>query len=99
MIFCLSFFQNQRLVVTIISRLCINYLESARVPREEYVGQWLPQPLVTDPKSDPLGIIRVDKSISMAFLIVLERLRSWTSHRRSAATFDVDPWLSARPCS
>ena len=61
-------------LVTIISRLCINYLESARVQREEYVGQWLPQPLVTDPRSDPLGIIRLDESISMAFLVVLERL-------------------------
>jgi RNA polymerase sigma-70 factor (ECF subfamily) len=61
-------------LVTIISRLCINYLESARVQREEYVGQWLPQPLVTDPGSDPLEIIRLDESISMAFLVVLERL-------------------------
>jgi RNA polymerase sigma-70 factor (ECF subfamily) len=61
-------------LVTIISRLCINYLESARVRREEYVGQWLPEPLVTDPRSDPLGIIRLDESISMAFLVVLERL-------------------------
>jgi RNA polymerase sigma-70 factor (ECF subfamily) len=61
-------------LVTVISRLCINYLESARVQREKYVGQWLPQPLVTDPGSDPLGIIRVDESISMAFLVVLERL-------------------------
>lgn len=61
-------------LVTIISRLCINYLESARVQREEYVGQWLPEPLVTDPGSDPLGIIRRDESISIAFLVMLERL-------------------------
>jgi RNA polymerase sigma-70 factor (ECF subfamily) len=61
-------------LVTIISRLCINQLQSARVQREEYVGQWLPEPLVTDPGSDPLGIIRVDESLSMAFLVLLERL-------------------------
>ena len=61
-------------LVTIISRLCINHLESARVQREEYVGEWLPEPLVTDPGSDPLGIIRVDESLSMAFLVLLERL-------------------------
>lgn len=61
-------------LVTIISRLCINHLQSARVQREEYVGQWLPEPLVTDPGSDPLGIIRVDESLSMAFLVLLERL-------------------------
>src|SRR2546421_7796658 len=36
-------------LVTIISRLCINHLQSARVQREEYVGEWLPEPIVTDP--------------------------------------------------
>jgi RNA polymerase sigma-70 factor (ECF subfamily) len=61
-------------LVTIISRLCINHLQSARVQREEYVGQWLPEPIVTDSGSDPLGIIRIDESLSMAFLVLLERL-------------------------
>jgi RNA polymerase sigma-70 factor, ECF subfamily len=61
-------------LVTIISRLCINHLQSARVQREEYVGQWLPEPIVTDSGSDPLGIIKVDESLSMAFLVMLERL-------------------------
>jgi RNA polymerase sigma-70 factor (ECF subfamily) len=61
-------------LVTIVSRLCINYLQSARVLREEYVGQWLPEPIVTDPGSDPFGIIKVDESLSMAFLVLLERL-------------------------
>src|SRR5437016_7627305 len=61
-------------LVTIVSRLCINHLQSARVQREEYVGQWLPEPLVTDPASDPAGILHADESISMAFLVMLERL-------------------------
>jgi RNA polymerase sigma-70 factor, ECF subfamily len=61
-------------LITIISRLCINHLQSARVRREEYVGQWLPEPIVTDPANDPLSIIRVDESLSMAFLILMERL-------------------------
>jgi RNA polymerase sigma-70 factor (ECF subfamily) len=38
-------------LVTIISRLCINHLQSARVQREEYVGTWLPEPIVTGPGS------------------------------------------------
>src|SRR5689334_660996 len=50
-------------LVTIISRLCINHLQSARVRREEYVGEWLPEPLVTAPSSDPLGTIKVDGSL------------------------------------
>lgn len=61
-------------LVTIITRLCINHLQSARVQREEYVGEWLPEPLVSDPGSDPLGIVKVDESLSMAFLLLLERL-------------------------
>jgi len=61
-------------LVTIISRLCINHLQSARVQREEYVGQWLPEPIITRPGSDPLEIVRVDESLSMAFLVMLERL-------------------------
>jgi RNA polymerase sigma-70 factor, ECF subfamily len=61
-------------LVTIISRLCINHLRSARIQREEYVGEWLPEPIVTALASDPLGMIRADESISMAFLILLERL-------------------------
>src|SRR5258708_20967108 len=36
-------------LVTVITRLSINQLQSARVRREEYVGEWLPEPLVTDP--------------------------------------------------
>jgi len=35
-------------LVTIVSRLCINHLQSARVQRETYVGEWLPEPLVTE---------------------------------------------------
>ena len=61
-------------LVTIVSRLCINHLQSARVQREEYVGQWLPEPIVTDPANDPLNIIRVDESLSLAFLVLMERL-------------------------
>jgi RNA polymerase sigma-70 factor (ECF subfamily) len=61
-------------LVTIISRLCINHLQSARVRREEYFGQWLPEPLLTMPASDPSAAIGIDESLSMAFLLLLERL-------------------------
>jgi len=44
-------------LVTIVSRLCINHLQSARARREEYVGQWLPEPIVTGPGSDPLEMV------------------------------------------
>ena len=53
-------------LVTIVSRLCINHLKSARVRRETYVGSWLPEPVLTNTPADD--------SLSMAFLLVLERL-------------------------
>jgi RNA polymerase sigma-70 factor, ECF subfamily len=61
-------------LITIISRLCINQLQSGRAKREEYVGHWLPEPVLTDQESDPLGVLRLDESLSMALLVLLERL-------------------------
>jgi RNA polymerase sigma-70 factor (ECF subfamily) len=61
-------------LVTILSRLCLTYLESAQVRRQEYYGQWLPEPLFTD-YSDPISTaLEVPESLSMAFLVLLERL-------------------------
>jgi len=61
-------------LVTIVSRLCINQLQSARVQREEYVGEWLPEPLVTEPGQNAREMLQVDESVSMALLLLLERL-------------------------
>jgi RNA polymerase sigma-70 factor (ECF subfamily) len=61
-------------LVTIVSRLCINHLHSARVQREQYVGQWLPEPLIADPGNSPGDLLKIDESLSMAFLVLLERL-------------------------
>jgi RNA polymerase sigma-70 factor (ECF subfamily) len=61
-------------LVTIISRLCLQHLESARVKREEYVGQWLPEPIYTGEHSDPSANSRMQESLSMAFLLMLEKL-------------------------
>src|SRR5689334_6364396 len=57
---------------TMVTRLCINALQSARTQRETYIGPWLPEPLHT-----PEAFSReesVSESLSMAFLILLERL-------------------------
>ncbi len=61
-------------LVTIVSRLCINHLQSARVQRETYIGEWLPEPLVTEPGNDVSRIAEVDESVSMAMMLLLERL-------------------------
>jgi RNA polymerase sigma-70 factor (ECF subfamily) len=63
-------------LVTIVSRLCLNHLDSARVRREEYFGEWLPEPLLTEGDSDlsALAEVEVDDSLSFAFMVLLERL-------------------------
>jgi len=62
------------LLVTISTRLAINHLQSARVRREEYFGHWLPEPLVTAPLQNPSIVLEVDESLSLAFMLLLERL-------------------------
>src|SRR5262249_49429035 len=59
----------------ITTRLAIDHLRSARVRKESYVGEWLPEPLLTDPSSpDAAKIVEDADSLSMAFLLLLERL-------------------------
>jgi RNA polymerase sigma-70 factor, ECF subfamily len=58
----------------VVTRVSIDVLRSARVRREEYVGQWFPEPLLTDPYSDPERSAELADSVSMAALLLLERL-------------------------
>ena len=59
---------------TVTTRLSINYVRSARVRRETYVGTWLPEPLLTDPAPDASQHAETADSLSMAFLVLLESL-------------------------
>jgi RNA polymerase sigma-70 factor (ECF subfamily) len=61
-------------LATVTSRLSIDVLRSARVRRETYVGEWLPEPLVTDPSADPARHAEMSDSLSLAFLVLLESL-------------------------
>ena len=65
----------------VTTRLCIDYARSARARREAYVGEWLPEPLLTGPAAGPAGrpadpaeLAERSDSLSMAFLLMLERL-------------------------
>jgi RNA polymerase sigma-70 factor (ECF subfamily) len=57
-----------------VTRISIDVLRSARVRREKYVGQWFPEPLLTDPYQDPERSAELADSVSMAALLLLERL-------------------------
>jgi RNA polymerase sigma-70 factor (ECF subfamily) len=59
----------------VTTRLCIDQMRSARSRRESYVGEWLPEPLLTDASApDPAALAEQADSLSMAFLLLLERL-------------------------
>jgi RNA polymerase sigma-70 factor (ECF subfamily) len=61
-------------VATVTTRLAIDELRSARVQRERYTGEWLPEPLITGGSDDPAEHAEMADSLSIALLVLLERL-------------------------
>jgi RNA polymerase sigma-70 factor (ECF subfamily) len=61
-------------VATVTTRLAINELRSARARRERYVGEWLPEPILTDGADDPARHAEMADSLSLAMLVLLESL-------------------------
>ena len=61
-------------IATVTTRLAINELNSACARREQYVGDWLPEPIITDPQDDPAWQAEIADSLSMAVLVLLESL-------------------------
>jgi RNA polymerase sigma-70 factor (TIGR02957 family) len=59
---------------TVTTRRAIDELRSARVRRERYVGQWLPEPIISDDNDDPSRHAEMADSLSLAMLVLLERL-------------------------
>lgn len=60
-------------LTTLVTRLCLDSLTSARARREQYVGPWLPEPMVVD-AADPAQAAEMADSLSLAFLVLLEEL-------------------------
>ena len=61
-------------IATVTTRLAINELRSARARRESYVGEWLPEPIITDGDEDPARHAETADSLSLAMLVLLESL-------------------------
>jgi RNA polymerase sigma-70 factor, ECF subfamily len=61
-------------LATVTTRLAIDHLRSARVRREEYVGSWLPEPMVHEREPSAATDLERAESLSMAFLLILETL-------------------------
>jgi len=64
----------QAFVATVTTRLAINELRSARARRERYVGEWLPEPILSDGREDPARHAEMADSLSLAMLVLLESL-------------------------
>jgi RNA polymerase sigma-70 factor, ECF subfamily len=65
---------NKAFLSAVVTRISIDVLRSARSRREQYVGPWFPEPLLTDPYEDPARSAELADSVSMAALLLLERL-------------------------
>jgi RNA polymerase sigma-70 factor (TIGR02957 family) len=61
-------------LATVTTRLAINELRSARARRERYLGEWLPEPIITDGVDDPARHAEISDSLSLAMLVLLESL-------------------------
>ena len=59
---------------TIVTRLCLDRLKSARAKREEYIGPWLPEPVLTSELQSPAAKLERAESVTLAFLVLLEKL-------------------------
>jgi RNA polymerase sigma factor (sigma-70 family) len=64
----------QAFATTIVTRLCLDRLKSSRVVREEYVGPWLPEPVLTTEVEGPHASLERAESVTLAFLVLLETL-------------------------
>ena len=64
----------QAYLTTIVTRLCLDRLKSARATREDYVGPWLPEPMITDDRHAPEQSVALAESVTLAFMVLLETL-------------------------
>lgn len=61
-------------ITTIVTRLCLDRLKSFRTTREEYIGPWLPEPVLTSELASPDSVVQQRESVTLAFLVLLEKL-------------------------
>jgi RNA polymerase sigma-70 factor (TIGR02957 family) len=61
-------------LMTVVTRLALDRLKSARVTREQYVGPWLPEPVLTDGRPEPEEAVALAESLTLAFMVLLDTL-------------------------
>jgi RNA polymerase sigma-70 factor (TIGR02957 family) len=61
-------------LMTVATRLALDRLKSARATREQYIGPWLPEPVLTDGPSQPEESVALAESLTLAFMVLLDTL-------------------------
>ena len=61
-------------LLTVVTRLALDRLKSARATREQYVGPWLPEPVITDSRPVPEESVAIAESLTLAFMVLLDTL-------------------------
>src|SRR5689334_22202549 len=61
-------------LMTVVTRLALDRLKSARVAREQYIGPWLPEPVLTDSSPEPEESMALAESLTLAFMVLLDTL-------------------------
>jgi RNA polymerase sigma factor (sigma-70 family) len=61
-------------LMTVVTRLALDRLKSARAAREQYIGPWLPEPVLTDGRSQPEESVALAESLTLAFMVLLDTL-------------------------
>lgn len=61
-------------LTTVVTRLSLDRLKSARITREQYVGPWLPEPVLTDGRPEPEESVALAESLTLAFMVLLDTL-------------------------
>lgn len=65
---------SKAFATTIVTRLCLDRLKSVRTTREQYIGPWLPEPVLTSEVEPPDAVLQRAESVTLAFLVLLEKL-------------------------
>jgi RNA polymerase sigma factor (sigma-70 family) len=61
-------------LMTVVTRLALDRLKSARATREQYIGPWLPEPVLTDRRPEPEESVALAESLTLAFMVLLDTL-------------------------
>jgi RNA polymerase sigma-70 factor, ECF subfamily len=92
-------------LTTVVARVCLDMLRARRARAEEYVGTWLPEPVVSDAEADPAHEAELADSVGLALLVVLETLTpaerlAFVLHDMFAVPFeDIAPIVDRTPAA